>query len=271
MQTIERILVPVAFSDNCRGTARHAAALACRFNSQVTLLHVMEPLGDALEFAEGRDQMQSARREWYMRELERFFHEQLRGVRAQKLLLEGDPAKRIVGFAEKEHIDLIAMASRGHGQFRRLLLGSVTAKVLHDSHCPVWTGVHMEMGLIPEDISFGTIACAVDLRDHADSVAGWGAGLAEAFGSKLHVVHCVPEGTSDDVRERSLSLLRALVDGAEIHIELGDSPRGICRAVEKINPDVLVIGRGHGAGGSGRLPSTTYGILRSSPCPCVSV
>ena len=36
------------------------------------------------------------------------------------------------------------MSTLGEGAFYRFLLGSVTAKVLHESHCPVWTGAHLE-------------------------------------------------------------------------------------------------------------------------------
>jgi hypothetical protein len=64
-------------------------------------------------------------------------------------LAESDAAracyvKRIVEFAHNNNITLIAMPTHGYGLFRRFLLGSVTAKVLHDADCPIWTGVHME-------------------------------------------------------------------------------------------------------------------------------
>jgi hypothetical protein len=36
------------------------------------------------------------------------------------------------------------MSTHGYGAFYRFLLGSVTAKVLHEIQCPVWTGAHLE-------------------------------------------------------------------------------------------------------------------------------
>ena len=59
-------------------------------------------------------------------------------------LAQGDAATEIVQFAMRENVDLIAMPTRGCGVFRKMLLGSVTAKVLHDASCPVWTSSHTE-------------------------------------------------------------------------------------------------------------------------------
>ena len=63
---------------------------------------------------------------------------------ASRETCEGEAASRIVAFAKSHDIDLIMMPTHGLGPFRRFLIGSITAKVLHDAHCPVWTGVHME-------------------------------------------------------------------------------------------------------------------------------
>jgi hypothetical protein len=59
-------------------------------------------------------------------------------------VISGDPAKVIVDYAADHRIDLIVMPTHGRGAFRSLLLGSVTAKVLHDSNCAVLTTAHAE-------------------------------------------------------------------------------------------------------------------------------
>jgi nucleotide-binding universal stress UspA family protein len=63
--------------------------------------------------------------------------------RVHPLVFGGDPATAIVEKAHSECADLIVMATHG---FRRFILGSVTAKVLHDADCPVWTGAHLPAG-----------------------------------------------------------------------------------------------------------------------------
>jgi phosphoglycerate kinase len=55
----------------------------------------------------------------------------------RQLLVEGDPADEILKFADDEGIDLIAMGSHGRTGVLRLLMGSVSRKVLDQASCPV--------------------------------------------------------------------------------------------------------------------------------------
>jgi len=45
----------------------------------------------------------------------------------------------------------------------------------------------------------------------------------------------------------------------------------VCRTAERVQADLLVIGRGSAAGIFGRLRTNAYAIIRQSPCPVVSV
>jgi len=52
-------------------------------------------------------------------------------------VLEGDPATSIIEYASKNGADLIVMGSRGLSTFKRLVLGSVSSKVVQESRVPV--------------------------------------------------------------------------------------------------------------------------------------
>lgn len=45
--------------------------------------------------------------------------------------------EEILSYAEKENVDLIVMSKHGKSGMQRLLLGSVTTKIVQLSHCPV--------------------------------------------------------------------------------------------------------------------------------------
>ncbi len=49
----------------------------------------------------------------------------------------GDPAANIIAYAKEHSINLVVMSTHGHGGLRRLLLGSVTDRVVHSCEVPV--------------------------------------------------------------------------------------------------------------------------------------
>src|ERR1051325_1902442 len=134
MKHFNHILFPVDFSDRCRAVRPFVRAIASRFKSKVTLLHVIHiPAGwyggieagypimfdiPAME-ADGR------------RMLHEFFEDGTTHP-VEYAIKNGDPALEIINFAQANDIDLILMPTHGYGKFRGLLLGSIAAKVLHD-------------------------------------------------------------------------------------------------------------------------------------------
>jgi hypothetical protein len=94
--------------------------------------------------------------------LDEAYADEFRNMPVRRLLLEGDVARQIADLARDEQMDLIVMPTHGYGGFRRFLLGSVTAKLLHDADCPVLTGVHLQEAPPLEPVFFRNILCAVD-------------------------------------------------------------------------------------------------------------
>jgi nucleotide-binding universal stress UspA family protein len=183
-------------------------------------------------------------------------------------VVEGDPAQTIVKAAH-ETAGLIMIPTHGYGPFRRFILGSTAAKVLHDADCPVWTGVHLESA--PDAAApQRRVLCAVDLGPQSSKTLFWAASLALQFGAPLTLLH-VTLGAPGPARvelERLLSFVNA---DAELCAESGNPAAAICAAAERTQADVLVIGRGSAAGIFGRLRANAYSIIRQSPCPVVSV
>jgi len=180
MPIISKILTPVAFSERCGYAARYAARLAKLFGAELVFLHVgeecMVPILDAFLQAEtGSNDYES-------------------------LVICGDPADRIVEIARGRQIDLIVMPTYARGNFQRLLLGSVTAKVLQDADCPVLTGVHHggDPVALPDIIC--NIVCAVDVGGSCIPLIRWATTLANGLNGNLKLIHAIPaaDETSDN-------------------------------------------------------------------------
>ncbi|MDQ1254051.1 MAG: hypothetical protein QG646_3265 [Euryarchaeota archaeon] len=59
------------------------------------------------------------------------------GLEAESIVLKGDPAQRIVNFAEEQSVNMIIVGSHGIGGFERLVIGSVSEKVVRHAKIPV--------------------------------------------------------------------------------------------------------------------------------------
>jgi nucleotide-binding universal stress UspA family protein len=291
MSLLERILLPVDFSERSSGAARYVEALANKEDTEISVVHVTTPLSYELSALDVGGtvltELNSDRSVELKEELDKFAADELRPFHVRRYLLEGDPAKRLVEFADTHRIDLIVMPTHGYGLFRRFLLGSVTAKVLHDARCPVWTGVHLEDAPLPDRIHFRKVMVAVDLTPaQALKAISWGAQMADRAGAEMVIVHAYPslEGRSGEyfdpnwrtyftktANDDIMKMQQKLGTNAELILESGDPAPVVCKLAAEHQADLVVIGRGSAAGVFGRLRANAYAIIRQSPCPVVSV
>lgn len=269
----KRILFPVDFSERCTDASRMVETFAGHFESQLTLLYVLEPLTyndipfDATSLT--------------TEQLKQYLAGELKHFDVQRILLHGDPAHEIAQFAHQGNFDLIMLPTHGYGRFRRLILGSVTAKVLHDALCPVWTGVHMEKMPRLEDIAFRKVVCAIDLGKQSCPTLRWASRFASEFDAGLSLIHAVPEARYGDDKAKEKLILDAGKRVAEVTQCVGSEPKvailsdevasAVCGFAEKEKADLLVIGRSIEEGMLGRLRTNAYSIIRQSPCPVLSV
>jgi nucleotide-binding universal stress UspA family protein/nitrite reductase/ring-hydroxylating ferredoxin subunit len=128
------LLVGTDGSPTASEAARKGFELAEILDADVTLVHVGDPLVGAVvleETAKGRPGTAAVRRE----------------------TLEGDPAGRIVEVAGRQEIDLVVVGNKGLAGTRRYLLGSVPAKVAHES--PVDVLIAKTVGRTVDDLAPG--------------------------------------------------------------------------------------------------------------------
>ncbi|MGA3015603.1 MAG: universal stress protein [Bryobacteraceae bacterium] len=292
MAWLSRILAPVDFSPRCRGATEYAETLSCHFHSELILLHVVAPpvalyaAPEAMAYSTASE-LTVERLEQRKIELGAYLGGQCPDIPLAQEVVEGDPAREIVDYARGHDVDLIVMATHGYGPFRRFLLGSVTAKVLHDAGCPVWTGPHLEDAPSYQTIGFRSIVCAIDLAKGSRAVLEWAGRFAQEYGAELAIVHVLPESlvhwggvyfdpewrsqAAAAARDQIVRLQQELYPAVEVLIEIGDVPVVVSDVASRRKADLLVIGRGRDSGLLGRLRANAYAILRESPCPVVTI
>lgn len=269
--------------------------MAERFNASVTLLHAFDLVRDyvlapvfevtgefettAIPYMPSFQELRNERQ----RKLEEFSRQQFQGVRCVPIIQDGDAAVVIKLVAQSENSDLIVMPTRGLGMFRRLLLGSVTAKVLHDVTCPVLTSAHELNPPSAPNTGFRSIVCAVDINLEAAAVLNAAGFLAQTYGARLCVVHMESASPREAHQPASAESVRQAyeramsADGPKVPVDAKirvldtGVTEGIRRTAMEENADLVVVGRGHERGNVSRIWSHLYTIIRDSPCPVLSV
>lgn len=286
MKKFTRILLAVDFAPQSVMMAHHARAIAEASGAEILAIHAVRPFE---MMTEGMDVPGAVVLEWYEaqkplleRQLTTFCQEHLGSCRFRTFLVEGEPASEIVKLAETESVDLVVLATHGAGAFRRFILGSIAAKVLHDAPTPVLTGAHLQEPR-PGSGTFRKIVVGVDLSPRTADVL---AAAKEVGAEEIIVVHAMP-AVGDGVQrafdpswefalkaavETTLNEAVAKAGIKATKITEAEAPaKLIHRVAEEEGADLVVIGRHTDDTFLGRLTAQAYAIVRESPCPVLSI
>lgn len=140
---LERILVPVDFSDHAQTALKHAKALAQANNASLQILHVIEESIHPSYYIAGMSSIFDLepdikpKSEQAMRTLV----QQAGGpeISTSYFLKEGQAGHEITKFASEQNSDMIVISTHGLTGIEHLLVGSVTEKVIRMADCPVFT------------------------------------------------------------------------------------------------------------------------------------
>lgn len=285
MPSINHIVFPVDFSERSRAAVPFVAETARRYDAKITLIAVASP--NYIGGFEGAlvidpqvllDNLKS--------QLDCAYVEDFAGLKVNRMAMLGDPANTIADFVAANKVDLVMMPTHGYGPFRQLLLGSVTAKVLHDVHVPVWTMAHTEEAPKHSDLDMRRVVCAVDATPASVELMRWAAGLCKKLGATLRLVHAVPgigawpdrqldRKFQETLRENARRDIQELEKSADIDVPVcvgvGSVPDVVREEALQHGADLVLIGRGALQETMGRLRTHSYGIIRQAPCPVLSV
>lgn len=288
MLNIKKILLPVDFPNASLRVLHQAATLAHHFHSEIVMLHVVTAQSHAAGVPEdgpaiaGWDILAETVRA-AQKNLDQSLGPELDGIAIQRVLVKGDPVRAILQTARVENADLIMMPSHGY-TFNQFLMGSVTAKILNGTECPVWTGAHVEESSAQE-FTIRNVLCAVEFGARSRKTLSWAAQMAAEFDARLTLVHVTasvelfgPGGDYVDLRwkealvgdasQRLAKLQQDTGITADVLIGSGDVPKVLSQAAKQTKADLLVT-ECYPYGGNLRIHG--YAIICAVPIPVLNV
>ena len=299
MISIKRILCPIDFSEFSRHALARAAGIARGQGAAITALHVvpiqqpvvMAPIEIGQPAPPGLTPDVQAR---LRRELATFVAGVSGGASIDTDVVEAPTVHgEILAQAGRLHVDLIVMGTHGRSGFQRLLLGSVTEKVLRTAQQPVLTvGAFMQ----ERDASlFKRILCAIDFSDCSLAALQYALALAEGAGADVtavNVVEWTPVGYDPltgpmtdlagyrmEAEASSRERLHEAVDKADSRrvqvreiVSSGKPHHEILRIAAEDESDLIVLGI-HGRNPVDRMlfGSTAEPVVRRASCPVLTV
>jgi nucleotide-binding universal stress UspA family protein len=301
MIEVRRILCPVDFSDYSRRALDHAIAIARWYESTVTALHVFSPALVA-PYGPGPVVFEPivlipADRDQLLADTKAFIEaEAAPGVAIEAVVREGNTATEILDQATKMSADLLVIGTHGRSGFERLVLGSVTEKVLRKARCPVLTVPRRLPDAVPSGpVLFKRILCAVDFSESSMHALNYALSLAQEADGCLTVVHVLGAEFVGQVGlgEEHLSLAalqrqheaeaRKLLDKAvpdstaayctaDTMLLRGKPWREILRIAADRQAELIVMGvQGRGAADLMFFGSTTQHVVREATCPVLTL
>jgi nucleotide-binding universal stress UspA family protein len=288
----EKILVPLDGSETSEVSLPYAEELAGRLGSALTLLYVIE---------QGED-LYKHMHQFYMQKMSETVTRNAQGytkqpIQVNTVTLKGNPADKIVEYANNENFGLIVMATHGRSGMKRLGLGSVAEKVVRATKKPV--ALIRAKGEKPDVRPKGIlnrILLPLDGSKPGEIAVPYVAELASRLNSEITLIQAMATGyqaTTDtgydyvvyseqqmeSFKKYTLSYLNTIAStlkekGITVNAEtvLGNAAEEIIDFAEKKNFDLVAMST-HGRSGFGRwiFGSVAAKILHQGTTPLLLV
>jgi nucleotide-binding universal stress UspA family protein len=293
---LKRILCATDFSDFSNHAIPYGIALAREFKAKLYVSHVID-LSSAAIYGEAvfaLEEQQSRMTSYAHKEMTRLMGQET--LDWEPLITVGNPANEIARLAADKQVDLAIGASHGRSGLKRLILGSVTERLMRTLPCPLWVVRSPELGFVTpanQAIQLKKILVGCDFSPDSRLAFEYGLSLAQEFQADLHLAHVIEPPLYDDLikpsesGETSRQRLRKTVQ-EKLAAMVPEEARTWCNPVTALlagQPheelikyavvnaiDLIVLGvRGHSLVETLFVGSTTDRVLRKAPCPVLSV
>lgn len=282
MEKYTKILVAVDGSDSSKNAFRQACKIAMEDNGQITVVTVIPLYADQFETLNIKENVSKTLTENGKRilsEIEDIAAEEQVVIKTR--LEEGNAFETIIDVAEEGRFDLIIMGRRGKTRLEKVLMGSVTAKVIGHSQ--------RDILIVPRDTSLGrNILLATDGSKYSRGAAERAIAIAKSYNCNLRVVSAVDIGNGFEaeglsVENELLEKARKVVNevkkmgeaqgvSVETQIKEGEIYDVITILAKEYNSSIIIMGS-HGRTGIRRLlmGSVVERVIGYAPCPVLVI
>jgi nucleotide-binding universal stress UspA family protein len=266
---LEKLFLPTDGSKFSEGAIREAISLAKTCSSKLFAISVVEINPEFEALAPGLVEKTEKEKRQHLESVKsRALKE---GVDCDIIVHEGEePYKYIVDEAAKKQVEMIIMGRRGRTGLKRLLMGSVTAKVIGHAPCKVL--------IVPKDakLDLDRILIATDGSKYSETASREAISIAKRSGGSLIALSVAKKKENLPAAKESVDMVKAVADKEGIKVETltpkGEPFETIIKTAEQKKVGLIVVGS-HGRTGIEKLfmGSVTERVIGHANCAVLVV
>jgi len=290
MLEIRRILCPIDFSEFSITAYHHALSLAEHYRAKLVAQHIVE-LKRYLSFGFAAsaglyEEFCRAVRESGKEQLQEFIKDHPGDAIQPELVTQmGTASDSILAFAQAQKTDLIVMGTHGRRGYDRLMLGSVTDRVMRRAPCPV-----LAVRMPPHDSSaeskdrghvhhLNRILFCADFSENSERALDYAISATMEYDAELTLLHVLEEAPTPARMEEAIALATKQLDKLippegrktlkiKTAVRMGKPYQQIIQLALQEQIDMVTMGvRDRGALDLAVFGSTTYRVIQLGPCP----
>jgi len=298
MLEIKLILCPIDFSAFSVRAYQHALSLAEHYQAKLVAQHVVElwrhPSASFAASAGLYEEFEQALRESGSKQLQEFVKNRTHDEIQPELVVQaGIAADSILSFAQAHKTDVIVMGTHGRRGFDRLMLGSVTDRVMRRAPCPVLAISKPPHDFLAADTATGKergqvhhlsrILFCADFSENSEQALKYAISATAEYDAELTLLHVLEGVPSPAKAEEAMAAAGERLDKLippegrtalkiKTAVRIGKPYWQIIQLAMEAQIDLVTMGvRGRGELDLAVFGSTTYRVMQLGSCPVLAV
>ena len=293
MLEIKLIHCPIDFSEFSIRAYHHALSLAEHYRARLVVQHVVEiwrhPSASFAATTQLYDEYCQSLRRIGAEQLQEFVKNHTHNeVQPELVVDEGTAPDLILSYAQAQKADLIVMGTHGRRGFDRLMLGSVTDRVMRKAPCPVVavreaTHDSIAAGQGRHHIHhLDRLLACIDFSEDSVRALNYAISATAEYDAELtllHVLHEIPGAAKTEAAiaaateqlDKLIPAERRKTLKIKTAVRIGKPYGEIIQLALESQTDMVTMGvRGRGALDFAVFGSTTYRVMQLGPCPVLT-